>query len=169
MIVFMPCPGSLPLSLSLLLVYSRLLSSSSSVKTRRTHSYTHARAPNKQGNEQWCSGDINHMDLSQHAFATIAEPVCGVMATKYRRIACPISTNLVVKNCDGSLNPWWYCLVSAFPSFCFLRPVPREKRGLPFAAFPLFFCTLSPPLSTPAHLSLSRRVHNVNKQSHSTS
>jgi len=63
----------------------------------------------KAENLEWCSGDINHFDLSQAAFSVIAVDSCGVLNTKYRRVACNFTTNIKIVNKDG-INAYWYAL-----------------------------------------------------------
>eukprot|EP00486_Rosalina_sp_Unknown_P004210 CAMPEP_0201570868 /NCGR_PEP_ID=MMETSP0190_2-20130828/13314_1 /ASSEMBLY_ACC=CAM_ASM_000263 /TAXON_ID=37353 /ORGANISM="Rosalina sp." /LENGTH=270 /DNA_ID=CAMNT_0047994871 /DNA_START=31 /DNA_END=843 /DNA_ORIENTATION=- len=62
-----------------------------------------------QGNEQWCSGDITHFDLSQHAFDLIADNTCGVIKQKWRQVTCNYGTgkNIIVLNHNG-INQWYF-------------------------------------------------------------
>jgi len=60
-----------------------------------------------QGNEKYCSGDIVHFDLSSQAFAVIANPAVGVIATRYRRVACEPKENLVFLTGTG-LNSYYF-------------------------------------------------------------
>ena len=62
-----------------------------------------------QGNEEWCSGDITHFDLSQHAFDQIADNKCGVIKQRWRQVSCDYGNgqNIMVKNHDG-INEWYF-------------------------------------------------------------
>eukprot|EP00483_Globobulimina_turgida_P002067 UN02069 len=62
-----------------------------------------------QGNEQWCSGDITHFDLSQHAFDLIADNTCGVIKQRWRQVTCNYgaSQNIIVQNHEG-INEWYF-------------------------------------------------------------
>ena len=64
-----------------------------------------------QGNEQWCSGDITHFDLSQHAFDLIADNTCGVIKQKWRQVTCNFGAgeSIVISNHNG-INEWYYGL-----------------------------------------------------------
>ena len=58
-------------------------------------------------NPQWCAGDAAHLDLSEGAFAVIADPARGVTYVAWEIVECPVEGNVTVMNKDGS-NPWWY-------------------------------------------------------------
>jgi len=58
------------------------------------------------GNNQWCSGDITHFDLSQSAFAAIADPTMGVIKTQIRRTACGYTTPIRILQTTG-VSIWW--------------------------------------------------------------
>ena len=60
-------------------------------------------------NTEWCSGDIDHFDLSEAAFDVIANTNCGVISMQYRRVSCDFESNLMIRNKDG-INAWWYAL-----------------------------------------------------------
>jgi hypothetical protein len=62
-------------------------------------------------NTEWCSGDIVHFDLSDVAFDSIAESSCGVISMRYRRVSCPFSTNVILRNANG-VNKWWYAVTA---------------------------------------------------------
>lgn len=40
------------------------------------------------GNEQWCCGDVDHLDLSKEAFGRLAEPGKGIIGLEYRAVPC---------------------------------------------------------------------------------
>jgi len=40
-------------------------------------------------NQQWCCGDMEHLDLSTYAYDLLAERKWGVIGLKYREVACP--------------------------------------------------------------------------------
>lgn len=48
------------------------------------------------GNEQWCSGDMNHFDLDERAFPTLATSDWGVTFTQVRPIVCPTTSPVSV-------------------------------------------------------------------------
>ncbi len=59
-------------------------------------------------NQQWCSGDMHHFDLSEAAFDTLGELSCGVMGgLQWRFVERPGNDTLRVVNQAGS-NAWWY-------------------------------------------------------------
>ena len=53
-------------------------------------------------NQQWCSGDVEHFDLSPNAFSAIADESCGVIKTQIMRVDCPVSGNVVINQDSGS-------------------------------------------------------------------
>ncbi len=65
------------------------------------------------GNEQWCGGDAAHLDLSEAAFAAIAEPGRGVTYVDWEIVECPVGDSAVqLMNKDG-INPWWYAVFAS--------------------------------------------------------
>jgi expansin (peptidoglycan-binding protein) len=60
-------------------------------------------------NPEWCAGDAAHLDLSQAAFAAVADPARGVAYIDWEIIECPVSGNVSLLNQDG-VNPWWYAV-----------------------------------------------------------
>ena len=60
-------------------------------------------------NEEYCSGDEDHFDLSYDAFAALANPICGVISMQFRRVSCDFRTNIRIRNKDG-INKWWYAI-----------------------------------------------------------
>lgn len=44
---------------------------------------------NQVNNERWCCGDREHLDLSNPAFAKLADHKWGVISTYYRPVDCP--------------------------------------------------------------------------------
>jgi expansin (peptidoglycan-binding protein) len=62
------------------------------------------------GNEQWCGGDAAHLDLSEAAFAAIADPNRGVTFVDWEIVECPVGdTTVTLRNKDG-INQWWYAV-----------------------------------------------------------
>ena len=63
------------------------------------------------GNSEWCSGDIDHFDLSTSAFNVIGDTSCGVISMRYRRVSCDFNENIIIRNKDsiGDGN-YWYAL-----------------------------------------------------------
>eukprot|EP01135_Chromosphaera_perkinsii_P006038 Nk52_evm3s384 gene=Nk52_evmTU3s384 len=57
------------------------------------------------GNEEWCSGDMTHFDLSQQAFDAIANTNCGAVRMRYRPVDCQFKTNMKLRF-EGS-NKWY--------------------------------------------------------------
>jgi hypothetical protein len=57
-------------------------------------------------NQQWCSGDVVHFDLSQAAFAVIGNTNMGVIATQYRRTACLYTQPIQLLQASG-VSQWW--------------------------------------------------------------
>lgn len=39
-------------------------------------------------NHKWCCGDMDHFDLSKHAFLQLTDEIWGVIALKYRKVSC---------------------------------------------------------------------------------
>jgi len=39
-------------------------------------------------NHKWCCGDMDHFDLSHHAFLKLSREIWGVIALKYRKVSC---------------------------------------------------------------------------------
>jgi len=60
-------------------------------------------------NPQWCAGDAAHLDLSEAAFAAVANPVRGVAYIEWEVVECPVAGDASLLNVDGS-NPWWYAV-----------------------------------------------------------
>jgi expansin (peptidoglycan-binding protein) len=60
-------------------------------------------------NPQWCAGDAAHLDLSEAAFAAVADPPRGVTYVEWEIIECPVAGNANLLNKDG-INPWWYAV-----------------------------------------------------------
>jgi hypothetical protein len=58
-------------------------------------------------NTEWCSGDVNHVDMSDTAFATIADPHCGVIRMIYKRVLCPFQTTIKIRQKEGADKYWW--------------------------------------------------------------
>lgn len=58
-------------------------------------------------NPQWCAGDAAHLDLSEAAFAAVADPVRGVVHIEWEVVECSVADDAALLNVDGS-NPWWY-------------------------------------------------------------
>lgn len=44
---------------------------------------------NQYSNKRWCCGDRPHIDLSTQAFRKLGNTAEGVMAARWRRVACP--------------------------------------------------------------------------------
>ncbi|GMH41567.1 hypothetical protein BSKO_09477 [Bryopsis sp. KO-2023] len=44
---------------------------------------------NYANNKRWCCGDMEHFDLSWHAFLKLADQKWGVIGTYYRPVTCP--------------------------------------------------------------------------------
>lgn len=40
------------------------------------------------GNEEWCCGDMDHLDLSEQAFGRLADPGKGIIGLSYRSVPC---------------------------------------------------------------------------------
>jgi len=54
-----------------------------------------------------CPGcDAGHIDLSEQAFAKIAEPVRGVVPVEWRHVACDVTGPIVYRFKEGS-SQWW--------------------------------------------------------------
>jgi expansin (peptidoglycan-binding protein) len=60
-------------------------------------------------NPEWCAGDAAHLDLSEAAFAAVADPVRGVTYVDWEIVECPVSGDVTLMNKDG-INPWWYAV-----------------------------------------------------------
>jgi hypothetical protein len=56
-------------------------------------------------NQQWCSGDITHFDLSQAAFEKIASASAGVIKMQYRRTSCLYTTPIRIS--QENPNQWY--------------------------------------------------------------
>ncbi|PNH03761.1 hypothetical protein TSOC_010142 [Tetrabaena socialis] len=44
---------------------------------------------NAYSNRRWCCGDMQHFDLSLHAFQKIADTGLGVVGIQFRPVNCP--------------------------------------------------------------------------------
>jgi len=60
-------------------------------------------------NPEWCAGDAAHLDLSEGAFAAVADPDRGVTYVEWEVVECPVSSDVTLLNQDG-VNPWWYAV-----------------------------------------------------------
>lgn len=60
-------------------------------------------------NPEWCAGDAAHLDLSEGAFAAIADPARGVAYVDWEIVECPVAGTVTLLNKDG-INPWWYAV-----------------------------------------------------------
>jgi expansin (peptidoglycan-binding protein) len=60
-------------------------------------------------NPQWCAGDAAHLDLSEAAFAAVADPGRGVAYVEWEIVECPVAGNASLLNSSGA-NPWWYAV-----------------------------------------------------------
>lgn len=60
-------------------------------------------------NPEWCAGDAAHLDLSEGAFAAIADPARGVAYVEWEIVECPVAGTVTLLNKDG-INPWWYAV-----------------------------------------------------------
>jgi expansin (peptidoglycan-binding protein) len=60
-------------------------------------------------NPEWCAGDAAHLDLSEAAFAAVADPARGVVYIEWEVVECPVTDDVTLLNSDGS-NPWWYAV-----------------------------------------------------------
>lgn len=49
-------------------------------------------------NQQWCCGDMEHLDLSYVAYDELADRKWGVIGLKYREVECPDPTYLERKD-----------------------------------------------------------------------
>jgi len=47
---------------------------------------------NAYSNKRWCCGDMPHIDLSDVAFAKLADTRWGVMGIQYQEVECPSGT-----------------------------------------------------------------------------
>ena len=65
----------------------------------------------EESNQEWCSGDIDHFDLSENAFELIADKECGVIKMQFRQVACEFTDeeNIIITTHSGS-NAWYYGL-----------------------------------------------------------
>ncbi len=60
-------------------------------------------------NPEWCAGDAAHLDLSEAAFAAVADPARGVAYVGWEIVECPVAGDVTLMNSDG-VNPWWYAV-----------------------------------------------------------
>jgi expansin (peptidoglycan-binding protein) len=60
-------------------------------------------------NPEWCAGDAAHLDLSEGAFAAVADPARGVAYVEWEIVECPVPADASLLNVDGA-NPWWYAV-----------------------------------------------------------
>jgi expansin (peptidoglycan-binding protein) len=60
-------------------------------------------------NPEWCAGDAAHLDLSEAAFAAVADPARGVAYVEWEVVECPVAGGVTLLNKDG-INPWWYAV-----------------------------------------------------------
>ena len=58
------------------------------------------------------SGSSNQFDLSECAFAVIADTECGVINIEYRQVSCDISSNIKLTNKNGISDTWYGFYVS---------------------------------------------------------
>jgi len=59
-------------------------------------------------NQEWCTGDHNHFDLSVPAFNQIAKDNVNIT---YERVTCPVPGNIQYFIKDGS-NKYWFALLA---------------------------------------------------------
>jgi len=63
------------------------------------------------GNVQWCSGDVEHFDLSPQAFQAIANPSCGVIKTQIARVDCPVQGTISITQQPGTSGYWFAVII----------------------------------------------------------
>ena len=68
---------------------SKACTSGASVVVRITDLCPCKYSSNAYSNSRWCCGQANHIDLSEWAFAKIADLSQGVVAVDYREVKCP--------------------------------------------------------------------------------
>jgi len=61
-------------------------------------------------NPLYCCGDADHFDLSQDAFAVIADINAGVINTQYRQVTCDTQGPVRFRIKDGT-NPYWFAVL----------------------------------------------------------
>jgi len=59
---------------------------------------------NAMSNKRWCCGDQNHMDLSTSAFRKLGQTMHGVMAARWKRVACPTEPTYLDWDGDQPVN-----------------------------------------------------------------
>jgi expansin (peptidoglycan-binding protein) len=61
-------------------------------------------------NPDWCGGDAAHLDLSDAAFAAVADSGRGVVYVEWEIVECPVSGNASLL--DAGSNPWWFAAIA---------------------------------------------------------